>query len=139
MKHLQRLLLLCVFLAACQTSEITGVEETAVSQLNEIAVELEMPPSDLIGTAWQLAAAGDEAADMFLPNPPAWLRFSDNPDPNGNPGFSFEGFSGCNTLFSSYLVAANMLMMDVGMTSKIGNLFYTKLMMWKTWNRIKLI
>lgn len=78
------------------------------------------PPAELLAHTWQLLAAGGEADDMFLPLPeePAWLRFSDQPAPNSNVGFSFEGFSGCNALFGSYTVSEAILTMDVALTQK---------------------
>lgn len=82
--------------------------ETAVTNL----------PEALVNHTWRLTAAGDELADMFLPNPPAWLHFSTQPGPNEPTGYSFEGFSGCNTLFGAYTAAGEKLTISVGQTER---------------------
>ncbi len=89
-----------------------------VDLLTEAPQTLAQLPADLLAHNWQLVGAGGEADDMFLANPPAWLRFTADPDPNNSAGFSFEGFSGCNTLFGSYVVANETLVLDIGQTEQ---------------------
>ncbi len=112
-----------LFLTACAPA--SGQEPTALGaaptptispQGTETAVT--NLPEALVNHTWQLTAAGEEAADMFLPDPPAWLRFSTQPDPNEPAGYSFEGYSGCNTLFGAYTVAGEKLTMSVGQTEQ---------------------
>ena len=121
---LKRTIVLFIFflLALSMTACVPTTAQQGVAvplPATETAVPLP-PPSDLLTHTWQLVATGGEADDMFLPlqEEPAWLRFSDQSEPNGKVGFSFEGFSGCNALFGSYTVSEATLTMDVALTQK---------------------
>ncbi|MCA9953051.1 MAG: META domain-containing protein [Anaerolineales bacterium] len=111
-----------LLLAACVPDQAPG-ETVEVTRLPLTAVApppspIDEAPNVLLAHNWQLTAAGGEADDMFLPQPPAALHFTVNPDPNGSEGYSFDGFSGCNTLFGSYVVLEESLVMDVGQTEQ---------------------
>lgn len=104
----------------------TVVEPTASATEPIVPTETLVPtevsaqplPADLLDVTWHLVAAGDEGSDMFLPDPPAWLRFSAETDPNSDTGFSFDGYSSCNSLFGNYTSKANTLVATVGRTEQ---------------------
>lgn len=72
--------------------------------------------AELINHSWILVAAGGEADDMFLPEQPAELTFTDRPEPNGEPGLVYTGFTGCNQLFGNYQLRDEQITMGVGQT-----------------------
>ncbi len=114
---------LFIWLSGACTPTITQEPAAQIPTIAVTATETAVttsPPAELLAHTWQLLGAGGEADDMFfpLPNDPAWLRFSHHPDPNGSTGFSFEGFSGCNALFGSYVASNNTLTIDVGVTQQ---------------------